>query len=132
MAEKIKKRCAIYTRKSSEEGLDQDFNSLDAQREAAEHHIHAQAHEGWVLLPSRYDDGGFSGGSMERPAVKRLIQDIEDGLIDVVVVYKIDRLSRSMADFMKIMELFDKQKVSFVSLTSGTISQLLASNLKRK
>lgn len=117
MAEKIKKRCAIYTRKSTEEGLDQDFNSLDAQREAAEHHIRAQAHEGWVLLPSRYDDGGFSGGSMERPAVKRLIQDIEDGLIDVVVVYKIDRLSRSMADFMKIMELFDKQKVSFVSVT---------------
>ncbi len=113
----IKKRCAIYTRKSTEEGLDQEFNSLDAQREAAEHHIRAQAHEGWVLLPNRYDDGGFSGGSMERPAVKRLIQDLEDGLIDVVVVYKIDRLSRSMADFMKLMELFDKQKVSFVSVT---------------
>lgn len=116
-AQITKKRCAIYTRKSSEEGLDQDFNSLDAQREAAEHHVRAQAHEGWVLLPTKYDDGGFSGGSMERPAVKRLMKDIEDGLIDVVVVYKIDRLSRSMADFMKIMELFDKQNVSFVSVT---------------
>ncbi|HRK98460.1 MAG TPA: recombinase family protein [Alphaproteobacteria bacterium] len=115
--EVIKKRCAIYTRKSTEEGLDQDFNSLDAQREAAEHHIRAQAHEGWVLIPQRYDDGGFSGGSMERPAVRRLIHDIENGLIDVVVVYKIDRLSRSMADFMKFMELFDKRKVSFVSVT---------------
>lgn len=115
--EVIKKRCAIYTRKSTEEGLDQDFNSLDAQREAAEHHIRAQAHEGWVLMPQRYDDGGFSGGSMERPAVKKLINDIEDGLIDVVVVYKIDRLSRSMADFIKLMELFDRQKVSFVSVT---------------
>lgn len=113
----IKKRCAIYTRKSTEEGLDQDFNSLDAQREAAEHHIRAQAHEGWVLSPQRYDDGGFSGGSIERPAVKKLINDIEAGLIDVVVVYKIDRLSRSMADFMKLMELFDRQKVSFVSVT---------------
>jgi site-specific DNA recombinase len=113
----IKKRCAIYTRKSTDEGLDQDFNSLDAQREAAEHHIRAQAHEGWTVLPDRYDDGGYSGGSMERPAVERLIQDIENGLIDVVVVYKIDRLSRSMADFMKIMELFDKHNVSFVSVT---------------
>ncbi len=115
--EKIKKRCAIYTRKSSDEGLDQDFNSLDAQREAAEHHIRAQAHEGWTVSPTRYDDGGFSGGSMERPALKRLMEDIEDGLIDVIVVYKIDRMSRSMADFMKIMEVFDRHKVSFVSVT---------------
>lgn len=115
--EKVKKRCAIYTRKSSDEGLDQDFNSLDAQREAAEHHIRAQAHEGWTVVPDRYDDGGFSGGSMERPALKRLMQDIEDGLVDVIVVYKIDRMSRSMADFMKIMEVFDRHKVSFVSVT---------------
>ncbi|MGE3769503.1 MAG: recombinase family protein [Bdellovibrionales bacterium] len=115
--EKVKKRCAIYTRKSSDEGLDQDFNSLDAQREAAEHHIRAQAHEGWTVSPDRYDDGGFSGGSMERPALKRLMQDIEGGLIDVIVVYKIDRLSRSMADFMRIMEVFDRHKVSFVSVT---------------
>ncbi len=115
--EKSQKRCAIYTRKSSDEGLDQDFNSLDAQREAAEHHIRAQAHEGWTILPDRYDDGGFSGGSMERPALRRLMQDIEAGKIDVIVVYKIDRLSRSMADFMKIMEVFDRHKVSFVSVT---------------
>jgi site-specific DNA recombinase len=117
--EKPRKRCAIYTRKSSDEGLDQDFNSLDAQREAAEHHIRAQAHEGWVVLPDRYDDGGFSGGSMERPALRRLMQDIENGLIDVIVVYKIDRLSRSMADFMRIVEVFDRQKVSFVSVTQN-------------
>lgn len=115
--EKLQKRCAIYSRKSSDEGLDQDFNSLDAQREAAEHHIRAQAHEGWTVLPDKYDDGGFSGGSMERPALRRLIQDIEAGKIDVIVVYKIDRLSRSMADFMKIMEVFDRHKVSFVSVT---------------
>lgn len=115
--DKPKKRCAVYTRKSTDEGLDQDFNSLDAQREAAEHHIRAQAHEGWMLLPDRYDDGGFSGGTIDRPGVRRLIQDIESGLIDVVVVYKIDRLSRSMADFMKLMELFEKHSVSFVSVT---------------
>lgn len=113
----IKKRCAIYTRKSTDEGLDQDFNSLDAQREAAELHIRSQAHAGWTIMPQSYDDGGYSGGSMERPAVKQLVQDIEDGLVDVVVVYKIDRLSRSMSDFMKIMELFEKHNVSFVSVT---------------
>src|SRR4051795_5993098 len=90
-------RCAIYTRKSSEHGLEQEFNSLDAQREASEAYIKSQAHEGWRCLPARYDDGGFSGGSLERPAVEQLLQDIRAGLIDVVVVYKVDRLTRSLA-----------------------------------
>jgi len=92
-------RCAIYTRKSTEEGLDQDFNSLDAQREAAEAYIKSQAHEGWVRLPERYDDGGFTGGNMGRPALARLLADIETGRIDAVIVYKVDRLSRSLLDF---------------------------------
>src|SRR5688572_33287531 len=98
------KRCAIYTRKSSEEGLDQQFNSLDAQRESCEAFILSQAGEGWKALPARYDDGGFSGGSMERPALQRLLVDIGRGLIDVVVVYKIDRLTRSLADFARIVD----------------------------
>src|SRR3954451_25051795 len=92
-------RCAIYTRVSTEHGLEQDFNSLGAQREASEAYIKSQAHEGWRCLPARYDDGGFSGGSLERPAVEQLLQDIRAGLIDVVVVYKVDRLTRSLADF---------------------------------
>src|SRR3954451_364709 len=94
-----KLRCAVYTRKSSEEGLEMEFNSLDAQREACEAYIVSQKAEGWILVPDRYDDGGVSGGTLERPAVKRLLQDIESGLVDVVVVYKIDRLSRSLMDF---------------------------------
>jgi site-specific DNA recombinase len=110
-------RCAIYTRKSSEEGLDQEFNSLHAQREAAEAFIASQKAEGWEALPHRYDDGGFSGGSIERPALKRLLADIEAGRIDCVVVYKVDRLSRSLLDFSRIMETFDQQGVSFVSVT---------------
>ena len=113
------KRCAIYTRKSSDEGLDQAFNSLDAQREAGEAYVKSQASEGWKLNPALYDDGGFSGGSMERPALRRLLDDIEAGKIDVVVVYKIDRLTRSLADFARIVETFDARSVSFVSVTQA-------------
>lgn len=111
------RRCAIYTRKSTEEGLDQAFNSLDAQREACEAYIKSQAHEGWKLIKTAYDDGGFSGGSMERPAVKRLMLDLKQGLIDIVVVYKVDRLTRSLADFAKIVEILDGHGASFVSVT---------------
>ena len=110
-------RCAIYTRKSSEEGLEQDFNSLDAQREACEAFILSQKHEGWTALPEMYDDGGISGATMERPALKRLLADIETGRIDTVVVYKVDRLTRSLGDFAKIVEVFDTRGVSFVSVT---------------
>src|SRR5438876_3167466 len=110
-------RCAIYTRKSSEEGLEQDFNSLHAQRESCDAYIKSQRHEGWTSLPSLYDDGGYSGGSTERPALKRLLADIQSGLIHVVVVYKVDRLTRSLADFAKIVEIFDAAGVSFVSVT---------------
>ena len=110
-------RCAIYTRKSTEEGLDQQFNSLDAQREAAEAYIRCQKCEGWEIVYDRYDDGGFSGGNIERPALKRLMEDIQAGKIDCVVVYKVDRLSRSLLDFARVMETFDKFNVSFVSVT---------------
>jgi len=110
-------RCAIYTRKSSEEGLEQDFNSLHAQRESCDAYIKSQRHEGWTPLPTLYDDGGYSGGSTDRPALKRLLADIQSGLIDVVVVYKVDRLTRSLADFAKIVEIFDAAGVSFVSVT---------------
>jgi site-specific DNA recombinase len=110
-------RCAIYTRKSSEEGLEQDFNSLHAQRESCDAYIMSQRHEGWTPLPTPYDDGGYSGGSTERPALKRLLADIQSDLIDVVVVYKVDRLTRSLADFAKIVEIFDAADVSFVSVT---------------
>src|SRR5216684_1175954 len=110
-------RCAIYTRKSSEEGLEQDFNSLHAQRESCDAYIKSQRHEGWVPLPALYDDGGYSGGSTERPALKRLLADIQSHLIDVVVVYKVDRLTRSLADFAKIVEIFAAAGVSFVSVT---------------
>ena len=113
------RRCAIYTRKSSEEGLDQAFNSLDAQREAGEAYVKSQTSEGWRLHAARYDDGGFSGGSMERPALQRLLADVETGRIDVVVVYKIDRLTRSLADFARIVERFDARGVSFVSVTQA-------------
>lgn len=112
-------RCAIYTRKSSEEGLDMEFNSLDAQREACEAYIASQRSEGWVATRERYDDGGFSGGTLERPGLKQLLADIEDGLIDVVVVYKIDRLSRSLMDFSKLVEVFDRNGVTFVSVTQS-------------
>ncbi len=110
-------RCAIYTRKSTEEGLDQDFNSLDAQRESAEAYIRSQSHEGWTLVPARYDDGGFSGGTLERPALAALVEDIKAGKIDCVVVYKVDRLSRSLMDFSKLVEVFEAHGVSFVSVT---------------
>src|SRR5687767_4208921 len=110
-------RCAIYTRKSSEEGLEQDFNSLDAQREACVAFVASQKREGWVLLPEIYADGGFSGATMERPAFRRLLSDVSAGEIDVVVVYKVDRLTRSLSDFAKIVDVFDKHAVSFVSVT---------------
>lgn len=114
-----KLRCAVYTRKSTEEGLDQEFNSLDAQRDACEAFIASQRAEGWVLFPNHYDDGGVSGGTLERPALKRLLADIEEGQIDVVVVYKIDRLSRSLMDFAKLVETFERNGVTFVSVTQS-------------
>ncbi len=114
-----KLRCAVYTRKSSEEGLEQEFNSLHAQREACEAYIASQRSEGWVLVRDQYDDGGISGGTLDRPGLKRLLEDIEDGLVDVVVVYKIDRLSRSLADFAKLVEVFDRNGVTFVSVTQS-------------
>jgi site-specific DNA recombinase len=110
-------RCAIYTRKSSEEGLEQEFNSLQAQREACEAFIDSQRHEGWVRLRAAYDDGGFSGATMDRPALQRLLADITAGRVDTVVVYKIDRLTRSLADFAKIVEILDTKGASFVSVT---------------
>ncbi len=110
-------RCAIYTRKSTEEGLEQDFNSLDAQREACTAFIQSQKHEGWTVIPTVYDDGGYSGGSLERPALQRLLADIEAGTIDVIVVYKVDRLTRALSDFAKLVEVFDRRGVSFVSIT---------------
>src|SRR3954464_835874 len=114
-----KVRCAIYTRKSSEEGLDQEFNSLDAQREACEAYIASQKPEGWLLVHDRYDDGGISGATLERPALKRLLADIEAQRVDVVVVYKIDRLSRALMDFSKLVEVFDRNNVTFVSVTQS-------------
>ena len=112
-------RCAVYTRKSSEEGLDQAFNSLDAQRESCEAYVASQRAEGWVLVRDRYDDGGFSGGNLERPALRRLLADIEAGLVDVIAVYKIDRLSRSLMDFARLVEVFDRHGVTFVSVTQS-------------
>ena len=114
-----KHRCAIYTRKSSEEGLEQEFNSLHAQREACEAYVASQRSEGWVLVRDHYDDGGLSGGTLDRPALTRLLRDIEEGLVDVVVVYKIDRLSRSLMDFAKLVEVFDRNEVTFVSVTQS-------------
>jgi site-specific DNA recombinase len=110
-------RCAVYTRKSTDEGLEQEFNSLDAQRESGESFVASQRHEGWHCLPEHYDDGGFTGGNMDRPALKRLLADIEAGKIDCVVVYKVDRLSRSLLDFARMMETFEKHGISFVSVT---------------
>jgi len=112
-----KLRCAVYTRKSSEEGLEQEFNSIHAQREACAAYIASQRSEGWVLVRDQYDDGGISSGTLERPGLQRLMGGIEDGLVDVVVVYKIDRLSRSLADFVKLVEVFDRNDVTFVSVT---------------
>jgi site-specific DNA recombinase len=112
-------RCAVYTRVSTEHGLEQEFNSLDNQREASEAYIKSQAHEGWRLIRDRYDDGGFSGGSMERPALQKLLDDVRAKRIDVIVVYKVDRLTRSLADFAKLVELFDANGVSFVSVTQS-------------
>src|SRR5260221_11502556 len=110
-------RCAIYTRVSTEHGLEQDFTSLDAQHDAAQAYIRSQAHAGWTLIRSRYDDGGYSGGSTDRPDLQRLLADVKAGKIDVIVVYKVDRLTRSLADFAKLVELFDGHGVSFVSVT---------------
>jgi site-specific DNA recombinase len=112
-------RCAIYTRKSTEHNLDLEFNSLDAQRESCEAYIKSQAHEGWRLVPDRYDDGGLSGASLERPALQALLADVRAGKINVVVVYKVDRLTRSLADFAKLVDLFDQHGVSFVSVTQS-------------
>lgn len=112
-------RCAIYTRKSSEEGLEQGFNSLHAQREACAAYVLSQASEGWVLLPEVYDDGGLSGGTLERPALQRLLGDVADGKVDIIVVYKVDRLTRSLLDFAKLVEALDKAGTSFVSVTQS-------------
>jgi len=112
-------RCAVYTRKSTEDGLEQEFNSLDAQREACEAYITSQRHEGWMLVPGRYDDGGFSGGNMERPGLKALLAEVDAGNVDVIVVYKVDRLTRSLADFAKIVERLDAKQASFVSVTQA-------------
>ena len=110
-------RCAIYTRVSTDQGLEQDFNSLDAQYDASQAYIRSQAHAGWTLVRSKYDDGGFSGGNTDRPALQRLLEDVRAGKIDIIVVYKVDRLTRSLADFAKLVELFDQHGVSFVSVT---------------
>lgn len=112
-------KCAIYTRKSTDEGLDKEFNTLDAQRESGENYVKSQMSQGWELLPTRYDDGGFSGGTLERPGLKRLLEDVERGLINMIVVYKIDRLSRSLMDFAKLMEVLDRNQCSFVSVTQN-------------
>lgn len=116
---KTKKRCAIYTRKSCEEGLEQEFNSLDAQRLSAENYILSQAHEGWTLVNEHYDDGGYSGGNLDRPALKRLFNDIKAGKIDCIIVYKIDRLTRSLSDFSQIIKILDEYNVSFVAVTQS-------------
>src|SRR5271165_3892744 len=110
-------RCAIYTRVSTDQGLEQDFNSLDAQYDASQAYIRSQAHAGWTLLRSKYDDGGFSGANTDRPALQRLLADVRARKVDVIVVYKVDRLTRSLADFAKLVELFDAHNVSFVSVT---------------
>src|ERR1700751_3981015 len=110
-------RCAIYTRVSTDQGLEQHFNSLDAQYDASQAYIRSKAHAGWMLLPAKYDDGGFSGGNTDRPALQRVLADVRAGKIDVIVVYKVDRLTRSLADFAKLVELFDQHNVSFVSVT---------------
>jgi DNA invertase Pin-like site-specific DNA recombinase len=112
-------RCAVYTRKSTEDGLEQEFNSLDAQYEACAAYALSQRHEGWEVLPDRYDDGGFSGGNMQRPGMSRLMADVAAGKVDIILLYKIDRLTRSLADFAKIVEVLDKAGASFVSITQS-------------
>jgi DNA invertase Pin-like site-specific DNA recombinase len=112
-------RCAVYTRKSTDEGLDQAFNSLHAQREACEAYIASQRHEGWVCLPEQYDDGGYSGGSIDRPALKRMLAHLAAAKIDVIVIYKIDRLTRALSDFARIVEVLDRAGASFVSVTQA-------------
>src|SRR3954469_6117258 len=112
-------RCAIYTRVSTDQGLEQDFNSLDAQYDASQAYIRSQAHAGWTLLRAKYDDGGFSGGNTDRPALQQLLEDVRAGKVDIIVVYKVDRLTRSLADFAKLVELFDQHGVSFVSVTQA-------------
>src|ERR1700722_7060207 len=112
-----KLRCAIYTRKSTEEGLAQEFNTLDAQRESAQAYIQSQVHAGWTALAERYDDGGYTGANLDRPALRKLLVDVEAGRVDAVVIYKIDRLSRSLLDFARLMEVFERHKVSLVSVT---------------
>ncbi len=121
-----KTRCAIYTRKSTDEGLEQEFNSLDAQREACESYILSQRGLGWMASPKRYDDGGISGGTMERPALRALLVDIEKSKVDLVVVYKVDRLTRSLADFARIVDVFDAEDVSFVSVNRCTLHYAVA------
>ena len=115
------RRCAIYTRKSTSIGLDQDFNTLDAQRESCERYIKAQAHDGWKLIKEQYDDGGFTGANLERPAFQRLLADIEAGKIDIVVVYKVDRLSRSLLDFAQVMDRFNQAGTAFISVTQNAL-----------
>ncbi len=112
-------KCAIYTRKSTDEGLEKEFNTLEAQREAGENYVKSQKHQGWILVDEHYDDGGFSGGNMKRPALQRLFKDIELGKINMIVVYKIDRLTRSLVDFSKMVDIFDKYHCSFVSVTQN-------------
>jgi DNA invertase Pin-like site-specific DNA recombinase len=121
-----KVRCAIYTRKSTDEGLEQEFNSLDAQREACLSYVASQRHEDWAPLPRCYDDGGFSGGTIDRPGLRALLADVEGGRIDVVVIYKIDRLTRSLADFARIVEVLEKANASFVSVTAKAPLEKLA------
>jgi site-specific DNA recombinase len=115
-------RCAIYTRKSTEDGLNQPFNTLEAQREAAEAYILSQRHAGWTVVAERYDDGGYTGGNLDRPALQKLITDMEGGLVNCVVIYKVDRLSRSLLDFARLMEVFERHGVSLVSVTQPLIS----------
>ncbi len=121
MKEEIVKtiKCAIYTRKSTDKGLEKEFNTLEAQREAGLNYVKSQVHQGWEALSEHYDDGGYSGGNMNRPALKRLFEDIRAGKVDMIVVYKIDRLTRSLTDFSKMVELFDEYNVSFVSVTQN-------------
>ena len=127
----VKKRCAVYTRKSHEEGLEQEYNSLEAQRDAGQAFIASQRHEGWIAAEERYDDGGYSGGNMERPALRRLLADIEVGRIDIMVVYKIDRLSGSLADFARMVEVFDRCGVSFSAVTQQINSATSMGRLMR-
>lgn len=117
MEEQKQIRCAIYTRKSTDEGLEKEFNTLEAQREAGENFVMSMKHQGWVILPDHYDDGGFSGGNLKRPALKRLMADVEKDKVDMIVVYKIDRLTRSLLDFAQLVQTFEKNNCSFVSVT---------------